>query len=403
MKITLAVTGSISAYKTYDLVRELTKLGHEVQVVLSKGALEFIQPNTYRYLGAKQVYLPEDDFNQKAYAALNGNVLHIEIAKQTELFLMAPMSANTLSKLVSGSAHDLLTSVFLALPATTPKHFYPAMNVEMYGNVFVQNNLKNLSQLTHTYIHPTQAGEMICGDEGLGKLAKVTEIIELTETHRFNFNQKKVLITAGATLAAVDPVRYMTNPSSGITGHCLSKKYLQEGYDVHCIAAQNSTKDLDLLTSHPHFKLTRINTTQEVQDIVKAEFPLCDIYISSAALCDMEFEFVNSKIKKNTMNGRLDFKLAPDILAGVLKEKTKQQVVGFAAETTGDKNIFLKKWSDKPVDLLIGNFVNNGIQGQRQGFEEKENQYYFIQSGEVVTQSHLSKMDLANAIYSRIH
>jgi phosphopantothenoylcysteine synthetase/decarboxylase len=191
MKILLGITGSISAYKTYDLCRGLVKAGHEVQVILTKGALEFIQPNTFKYLGAKSVFYPGADFDLTHYDESNkSNVLHIHLSKWCDKFIIAPLSANTLGKLAGGLCDDLLSSVFLALDKKTSM-FFPAMNTKMLEHPFVQENLDKLSSLENSYVHPTQSGLLACGDEGFGKLAPVDEIKDLIETYNPNKEQKK--------------------------------------------------------------------------------------------------------------------------------------------------------------------------------------------------------------------
>jgi phosphopantothenoylcysteine decarboxylase/phosphopantothenate--cysteine ligase len=396
MNILLAVTGSISAYKALDICRGLSKLDHKVRVLCSKGAEEFINPNAFHYLGAEKVYLKYDDFNLNQYES-ETNVLHIDLVKWADKFVLAPASANTLAKIANGLCDDLISSLFLAL-GDKPCIIFPAMNSKMLSHPMTVENLKKLDCLDNTFIHPTQSGELACGDIGAGKLADVNQIIDVIIAHSLRSNDKTVLITTGATISPLDPVRYLTNPSSGKTGYELSKKYLSMGYKVILIQGYQATTDIQNLIHLPNFTLAYAKTTREMLKTVHSYFDSADIYISTAAMSDLEFELSPEKIKKNQLSSNLAFTTAPDVLASVLEKKSDQIIIGFAAETNSNPDTFLEKWRRKPVDLLIGNIVNSGVSGKQQGFSVDSNEYFFIKEGKIIKSEFLSKSGLANAI-----
>lgn len=398
MNILLAVTGSISAYRALDICRGLTKEGHEVKVVLSRGAEEFVQFKTFSYLGAKNVYRASDDF--QAYE--NSNVLHIDLVKWCDKFIIAPASANTIAKLANGFCDDLLSSIFLAL-GEKDCAIFPAMNTQMLAHPNTQRNLNSLKELKNVFIHPTDSGELACGDTGLGKLPKpemVSEIIPLITT---KIGAKKIMITTGATIAPLDPVRFMTNPSSGLTGYELAKVYLQKGDQVTLIHGHNIHEKVHFLKHLPHVELIEAKTTKEMLEAVSARFEYVDTYISTAAMSDVEFEFNPGKVKKKDIDQGLNIKTAPDVLATVLKARSKQKVVGFAAETDCTEEVFKEKWERKPVDLLVGNEVDNGVNAQPKGFATNSNHYYFVKEGKITSEKYLTKSQLAQMIMEELN
>lgn len=397
MKVLLGVTGSISAYKTYDIARALVKSGHNVKVILTKGALEFIQPNTFTYLGVESVYTPTDDFSPERTGS---SILHIDLARWADKLVLCPLSANTMAKLAHGYANDLLSSVFLAF-GTKPILMFPAMNTLMFDNLITQRNIKILNDIDHIYIIEPDEGILACKEEGKGKLPQVEVCVDLIETIGSK-KEKHVLITTGATLAPIDPVRYITNPSSGDTGYLIAKNYLCRGYSVTVVAGRYATKQLEQLTKNDRYNLIRVTTTDEMAKVVEENFSKCDLYISSAAICDIEFDMNQEKIKKNKLSGVFEFKSAQDILKTVLtNRKDNQKVVGFAAETNTSDDIFLEKWNRKPVDLLIGNKVQLGrnIIDQK-GFQTEFGEYTFIQNGKLSKSKTLSKSELAEYLVS---
>lgn len=400
MNILLGVTGSISAYRALDICRGLTKEGHNVKVILSRGAEEFVKYKTFYYLGAEKVYRSTDDFNPEKEPQVN--VLHIELVKWCDKFIIAPASANTIAKLSQGFCVDLLSSCFLALGNKTCTLF-PAMNTNMLTHPITQKNLKTLHDLPNIFIHPSDEGELACGDTGQGKLPKPEMISEIIPLITKNTPTKKVMITTGATIAPLDPVRFMTNPSSGLTGYELAKAYLQEGAQVTVVHGHNISEKIHYLKHLPNAELIEAHTTKDMLTAVKARFDYVDIYISTAAMSDIEFEFQGDKVKKSNLSKELKVNVAPDVLGTVLKTKTKQKVVGFAAETSSDENIFKEKWERKPVDLLIGNLVSNGFQSAQQGFGHNGNTYFIVKNGKVIESKLLTKKELAKTIMEELN
>jgi phosphopantothenoylcysteine decarboxylase / phosphopantothenate---cysteine ligase len=401
MKILLAITGSIASYKSIELARLFIKDGHDVKCIVSKGAEEFIKPELLSYLGAISVYTSGDDFNLSKYDNSTSNVLHIDLTNWCDLYVIAPLSANTMAKLAHGQCDDLLSSVFLA---TTDKPIViaPAMNTKMYNNPITQKNIEILKELENvSYVAP-ESGVLACGDVGIGKFPKIEKIKALIEVTplQSNITPQNVLISTGASISPIDPVRYLTNASSGKTGLMLAKEFLRNGDFVTVVAGQVIPEELKYLVGFSNFKLIQSTTTSKLKDIIINEFNLCDIYISAAAFCDIEFTLKNKKIKKDQFTGNLEYTSAPDILTQVLQlKRVNQKVIGFAAETSADETIFLKKWEQKKVDILIGNIVESGL-GDKEalGFGTNSGDYFFIQDGQVVETEHLTKRQLAQKI-----
>jgi phosphopantothenoylcysteine decarboxylase/phosphopantothenate--cysteine ligase len=406
MKILLSVCGSISAYKSLDIARGLVNNGHQVKVVLTEGALKFVVPEVFTYLGVEDVYLNNADFKHK-------NVLHVELARWCDTLVIAPLSANTLSRLARGAADDLLSSIFLALEPEKTIAVFPAMNSLMLKHPFTQENfaeLKKLKTLNNVFISLTNAGVLACNEIGSGKLPTVEEILELIPTLKAPFNElaekKKIVISTGATIAPLDPVRYLTNSSSGITGYHLAVAALKRGFNVSVVAGKNAVKELDLLAKHPNYKLTRVTTVNEMHDAVHAELNQASAYLSAAAISDLEFDTTSEKIKKENITDSLKVKKAIDILKSVIEAHIpKLKIVGFAAETDLSDAVLTKKFNSKPVDLLVGTKVNNGLVGNSeiQGFNVDQANYRFMENGMITVTRSLTKSELAEIIFQQIN
>lgn len=395
MNILLAVSGSISAYKSPDLCRGLINQGHKVKVVLSKGALEFVNKNVFNYLGAEATFSHLDDFE-------NYGVLHIELANWTDRFVLAPASANTLSKLAHGACDDLLSSIFLSLDQNKEKIIFPAMNSKMLSNPITTKNIDDLKGLNNLFIVNPDSGLLVCGETGEGKLPDVKEIGTLVSTLSYKKNNKKVLITAGATLSNLDPVRFVTNPARGGSAFLIAQKYLSEGYSVHVIKGQTVVESFKYLNKHPLYTEETVSTTQDLLNSVKKQS--FDIYISPMAVSDIEFDYSDKKIKKSTMKGTLNYTYAPDVLKHVVENKKEgQQIVGFAAETDLSDSTINEKINRKPVDLLIANLVNSGFNHQeKMGFGTSFGTYKIVSKSGIEEYEKLTKKELANIIYSKI-
>lgn len=406
-RILLGVTGSISAYKSYDILRGLLSEGHEVIVVLTSGAEKFIKKESFAYLGAKEVYSHNEDFGPHSKSE---DILHIRLARWCDKLCVVPLSANTLSSFVSGSAQDLLTSIFLALgKREVPKLFFPAMNTQMLNHPFVEENLKKLASLPQTFIHPTSKGVLACKEEGEGRLAPVEEVVDLISSFsQSNPTSLRFLLTTGATLTALDPVRYLTNPSSGITGHLLAKEILSRGHRVSMIAGESSTSQLDHLNGHPDYKIKRVKTNNEMLTQVKSELDSAHIYISSAAICDFKFNTLSEqKIKKDELPPALEISPDEDILKFVLERKPELYSVGFAAESHLTDEVMLKKWQRKPTQLLVGTKVGQG--SEVTGFKQEKATYLILKKNKQLdpeflslSPQEMSKKELAKLIVNNI-
>lgn len=392
--ILLMICGSISAYKAPDIARGFINNGQNVKVVLSKGAEHFVKKEVFDYLGIES-YSSNDDFKNK-------NVLHIDLARWADKVLIAPASANTIAKLSYGMADDLLSSIFLSLKKDVIKIILPIMNTQMLNQKVTQDNLKRLEFNYNLKIVKPDSGLLACGEIGEGKLPNTESIVYITNLlTNNNKKNKEVVITAGATIAPIDSIRYVTNPAKGATGLLLAEKYLKEGYNVTVICNKNSLDKFKTLERHPNYKRVEVSTTRDLLNTVKKlSF---DIYISTMAVSDLEFKNDGKKLKKKDLNV-LKPNTAPDVLKYVLENKKNSHniVVGFAAETKLTKKVLDEKLSRKPVDLLVANEADGGFKNEkRKGFGTSHGVYKLISKRGIEDYS-ISKKDLVEKIYSNI-
>ena len=406
MNILIGVCGSVSAYKMLDVVRNLTQSGHTVRVVMTESAKKFVVPQSFHYLGAEAVYMAEDDFKPSEN---NTTFLHIELARWCDKLVVAPLTANTLAKLAHGEASDLLSSVFITMSQDRPILIFPAMNSRMLDHPFTRRNLarlQKLKSLPQILVHPTGTGVLACGEKGQGKLASVEEIVTWTEVFQYHPHPgKNILITTGATLSPLDPIRYLTNASSGLTGLYLAKECLKEGHQVHVLAGRYATEQLDILSNFPRFKLERVSTTGDMKRLVEKAWKSSDVYISSAAINDIEFAHSQEKMKKSSIPSHLPVKNTEDILSFVIDNKTPhQKVIGFAAETNLTEHILHEKWNRKPVDLLVGTKVHSGLieNTSISGFQNESAEYIFFNERGHKSIGTISKSQLAGEILSEL-
>ncbi len=407
MNILLAVTGSISAYKTFDIARSFVNQGHLVRIILSPGALEFVKPQVYLYLGVEKVYLSNDDFKfPSSEDHLPGTVLHVELCKWADRFIVAPASANTLSKFAQGYAADLLTSIYLAFPKEKPAIIFPAMNNKMLTHPATLENIKSIQKNSNVIIHGTLNGKLACGDEGEGKLLPVENIVtaSLYSNPFISKKAKKVMITTGATVCPLDPVRYLTNSSSGITGLHFAELALSKGMQVELICGIYATEKINYLDGLPGINITRVKTPFDMEKIVFHLLNDCHYFISAAAVSDFVFRPSQNKIKKKNLTDTLAISPAPDILEQVIKKKTKNlKIVGFAAETDPSDKVILEKYMRKPVDLLVGTLANNGLLGKKlEGFNQDSATYKIFKKKKNIFQGILSKKDLSEFIFKEL-
>lgn len=386
--ILIGVTGGIAAYKVVEVSSRLKKFGANVKVIMTKAATEFVSPRTFQEITKNAVYV--EMFGDAA----NFNVAHIALADFADLILVAPATANFLAKVSHGIADDLLTTTILA--ATSPKIFVPSMNTNMLENPATQENLKILENRGIKILDSAE-GQLACGIIGKGRLPEpekiCEEIIKFFDTKKF-LNGKKILVTAGGTLEPIDPVRYIGNRSSGKMGFEIAKVAKNLGAEVILIAANTH------LEPPKNLKFVKVESAEEMQEKIFAEFDSVDAVIMSAAVADYRVKNISSqKIKKSEENLTLELVKNPDILKKLGELKTKQILIGFAAETENLLEYANKKLTEKNLDFIVANDVT--VAGA--GFGTDTNIASIInKSGEVENFSLMSKAELAEKIILKL-
>ena len=362
--ILLGVTGGIAAYKSAEIVRHLKKSGTSVRVVMTRSAEEFITPLTLQALSGNRV--STELLDAEAEAAMG----HIELAKWADGILIAPATANTIARLSSGRGDDLLSTVTLAFDG--PISVAPAMNQAMWRDERTQENLKKLIDQDFGICGPG-SGEQACGDVGLGRMLEPLDILDMFS---LSFNEgtlsgKKILITAGPTQEPIDPVRFITNRSSGKMGYSLVEAALESGANVTLISGPVN------IDPPSNCNFVSIKTAEEMYDAVMHHISGMDVYIGTAAVSDYSpAKASDSKIKKDGSNSPmvLELKENQDILKSVSELEQRPYVVGFAAETNDLIKNAKKKLSNKNLDLIIANDVSN----KDIGFDSDDNEVTLI-------------------------
>jgi len=386
MRIVLGVTGGIAAYKSAELVRLLKKEGFEVRVIMTKNAMNFITPLTLAVLSENQVYtnlFSEDKENEE--------IRHISLARWADLIVIAPATANTISKIANGLADDLLTSAVLAFQGKTI--LAPSMNSAMISNPIYRDNVNNLLKKNY-YFMETKRGSLACGEYGDGRMADPLEILSLIKkqiSKGFLLKNKKILITASATREPIDEVRFISNRSTGKMGFSLAEAARDRGATVTLITGPTCLQELYGV------KTIHINTAQEMRDEVMSHFEDTDIFISSAAVSDFKpKQKFEGKIKKNEQtNLHLELEKNIDILKEAGEKKTKQILIGFAAEVNNLHENALEKLKSKKLDYIIA----NNISRKDSGFEVDTNKVLMIDNrGKEKDLPLMTKYDLAGYI-----
>jgi len=382
--ILLGVTGGIAAYKSAEIVRGLKKAGSSVRVVMTQSAKEFITPLTLQALSGNPV--STDLLDVEAEAAMG----HIELARWADAILIAPATANTLAKLSSGRADDLLSSITLAFDG--PIGLAPAMNQAMWKDERTQSNIQNLEHKNFSLYGPG-SGEQACGDVGLGRMLEPSEIIELFASlfEAGTMSNKSILITAGPTQEPIDPVRYLTNRSSGKMGYALAEAAVEAGAQVTLVSGPVN------IEPPARCNLVSVKTAEEMYEAVIHHIKKKDIYIGTAAVADYSPTKVEgSKIKKDRSNSPLilEMKENKDILKEVSELEDKPYMVGFAAETDDLLENARKKLETKKLDLIIANDVSD----KSIGFDSNENEVTLITSSEELLLDRDSKKKIAKKI-----
>ncbi|HFQ5057971.1 TPA: bifunctional phosphopantothenoylcysteine decarboxylase/phosphopantothenate--cysteine ligase CoaBC [Vibrio vulnificus] len=359
-KILLGISGGIAAYKCADLTRRLKERGAEVQVVMTKAAKEFITPLTMQAVSGRPV---SDSLLDPAAEASMG---HIELAKWADLILLAPATADLIARMAAGMGNDLLTTLVLATDA--PVAVSPAMNQQMYRNVATQENIATLSRRGMEIWGPA-AGEQACGDVGPGRMLEPMQLVALCEQffQPKPLQDKSILITAGPTREAIDPVRYITNHSSGKMGYALAQAAMQLGANVTLISGPVS------LPTPVNVNRINVDSAQEMYDAVMAQASDHDIFISCAAVADYRpATIAEQKLKKTDDSDEMTITMVknPDIVASVsAMTENRPFTVGFAAETNDVEVYARRKLEKKKLDLLCANDVS--VEGQ--GFNSSDN------------------------------
>jgi phosphopantothenoylcysteine decarboxylase/phosphopantothenate--cysteine ligase len=382
INIVVGVTGSIAAYKAADLVRRLQDAGADVRVIMSKGACEFITPLTLQSLSGHPVAIELLDADQESAMG------HIALARWADWLVIAPASANTLARLAAGQADDLLTATVLATDA--PVAVAPAMNNKMWQDASTQANLAILKERS-VYVLGPASGEQACGELGEGRLLEPVDIVgELSHlVVPKRLKSKKVVVTAGPTYEAIDPVRFIGNRSSGKMGFALAKALEEAGADVTLISGPVS------LTTPTNIKRVNVESAQQMLEQVLALTQDADIFISCAAVADYRPKIqLDQKIKKN-MQATLHIELEPtvDIVATVAGSVEKPFVVGFAAETENVTEYAQDKLSRKKLDMIAANQV-----GEKLGFGVDDNALAVFWEGGEKQLPTMAKTQLARAL-----
>jgi len=386
MKIILGVGGGIAAYKSAELARLLMQQGHEVQAVLTSAAQEFIRPLTFAALTGRKVLT--DLF------AIESAIEHISVAVEHEVLAIAPATADLIAKLAHGLADDFLTTLYLAFTGTVV--IAPAMNVNMWQHPATQANLEALRKRGHHIVEP-DSGYLACGMTGPGRLADpeliVKAILEVSRTRR-DLEGETILITAGPTQEPLDPVRYISNRSSGKMGYALAEAAAARGARVILVSGPVH------LTPPYGVELLPVRTAVEMREQVMANLAGAGIVIKAAAVADFHLSKVpDQKVKKTAARISLELDPTPDILAELGRKKDDRLLIGFAAETQNLQQEARRKLESKNCDMVVGNLVG----GADLGFESDENEVVLVlRTGETITLPRAPKREIADRIFDQV-
>lgn len=385
--IVLGITGGIAAYKACDLTRSLIKEKANVQVVMTKNASRFVTPLTLQTLSNNKVATDMFDLTTES------EIGHIKIADTADLIVVAPATASFIGKIASGIADSLLATVILATKAKTI--IFPAMNVNMYSNSIVSENIQKLKDHGFIVMEPEE-GNLACGWEGKGRLPHLEKILfEIRKAFTTqDFKDSNILVTAGPTREYIDPARFISNPSSGKMGYEIAKASWLRGANTTLISGQTSLEN-------PYgVNTVRVKSADEMYSKVHCNLKNTDIIIKAAAVSDYTpVEKSEHKIKKSEDSFSLNLKRTEDILKSVGEKKNGQFIVGFAAESENIVENALKKIKNKNLDLIVANDITK----EGSGFESNTNAACLIDRNKKVEElPMMSKFDLANKILDKI-
>lgn len=386
--IIIGVSGGIAAYKTAYLVSALSKTEADVNVIMTENACEFISPLVFETLTGNKCYVDTFDRNFKF------DVEHISLAKKADIFMIAPATANVIAKIANGIADDMLTTTFLA--SKCKKIVSPAMNTAMFENQITQDNITKLKKYGIGVVEP-QNGLLACGDTGAGKMPEpdfLFDVIEREIAREKDMLGKKVLVTAGATMESLDPVRFLTNHSSGKMGFAIAKEAMLRGAEVTVVKA-NTTAEI------PNFvKIVEVSSAKDMFDAVTALSDQQDIIVKAAAVADYTPEsYVDSKIKKKDGDLSIPLKITMDILKYLGENKKEGQFLcGFSMETDNMLENSKAKLSKKNADMIVA----NNLRDAGSGFKTDTNAVTLITRDGHRSLELKSKAEVAKEIFDEI-
>ncbi|WP_234121100.1 bifunctional phosphopantothenoylcysteine decarboxylase/phosphopantothenate--cysteine ligase CoaBC [Clostridium hydrogenum] len=389
--VVLGVSGGIAVYKALDVVSRLKKKGFNVDVIMTKSAEEFVTPLSFQSLSGNQVITNMFD-EPKAF-----EIQHISLAKKADLMLIVPATANIIGKVASGIADDMLSTTIMAAFGRCPVVFAPAMNTNMYKNPILQDNIKKLIKYGYKFIEPS-SGRLACGDTGEGKLQDTELIAEMVESMLYDKKDlagKKVLVTAGPTIAPIDPVRFITNRSTGKMGYAIAKEARDRGAEVTLISGPSNIKapfGVDFI---------KVSTNEEMLKQVLDRYDTSDIVIKSAAVADYKPKtYSDLKIKKSEENLNIEFVKDNDILKKLGEIKKSQILVGFAAESNDLIENAKGKLARKNLDYIVA----NDITSSDTGFASDENKVFILsKDNSILELNKMSKTDVARELFDLIN
>ncbi len=393
MNVALGVGGGIAAYKSAELARALMERGMRVQVVMTKAACEFITPLTFASLTGRKVITGLFS-SESPEETLSSAVEHIAVAQENDILVIAPATADLLARLAHGLADDFLTTLYLAFTGRVV--LAPAMNNNMWAHPATQENLAVLRKRGHVIIEPEE-GLLACGTTGPGRLAEPEKIADAVAALTFqarDLEGETVLITAGPTQEPLDPVRYISNRSSGKMGYALAEAAAQRGAQVILVSGPVQLKEPNGV------QVLHVRTAQEMHDAVLEHLSKTGIIVKAAAVADYHLSQVpRNKVKKTAMRMSLDLDPTPDILAELGKKKGDRLLIGFAAETENLIESARQKLESKNCDMVVANLVNQ----EATGFEFDENEVVLVlRTGETIPLSRAPKRQIADRIFDQV-
>ncbi|HEU4342783.1 MAG TPA: bifunctional phosphopantothenoylcysteine decarboxylase/phosphopantothenate--cysteine ligase CoaBC [Candidatus Binatia bacterium] len=385
--VVLGVAGGIACYKSVELVRLLVKDGFAVQVIMTRGAMEFVTPLTFQTLSGRPVASETFNLTQES------EIGHINLADRADVFVIAPATANVIGKIAAGIADDLLTTVVMATQA--PVLIAPAMNIHMYENPVLQENLRKLRRIGYYLMEPAE-GYLACGYEGKGRLPDPENILDAIRRllMKRDLAGEKLLITAGPSREPLDPVRYLSNRSSGKMGYALARAGLRRGAEVVLVSGPTA------LDPPQGARTIAVTTALEMRRAVMEEFPNCTAVLMAAAVADFRpAQSFTKKIKKGNAPVELRLEPNPDILKELGSNKNGKLLVGFAAETEELTSHAAQKLLDKRLDIVVANNVSE----EGSGFDLDTNVATILDcQGAVRSLPLMSKEELADQIYDHL-